>query len=123
MESERKNRMDQKKGNGSAVSGKMIAAALIPIAVLTAMILFLFGPGQSLLNTGIALPEVTIERIEFQEGKIVANVRNTGPQEIEISMADVNDRIIPAAVEPSKIISRLAEARVIIPFSWSPGVP
>jgi zinc transporter, ZIP family len=123
MESEKKNRMDQTKRNGAAVSGKMIAAALIPIAVLTAMILFLFGPGQSLLNTGIALPEVTIERIEFQEGKIVANVRNTGPEEIEISMADVNDRIIPAAVEPSKIISRLAEAKVIIPFSWSPGVP
>jgi len=115
--------MDATKGNGVAFSGKMIAAAFIPIAVLAGMIVFLFGPGQSLLNTGIALPEVTIERIEFQEGKIVANVRNTGPGEIEISQADINDRIIPAAVEPSKILPRLAEARVIIPFSWNPGVP
>ncbi|HKZ61151.1 MAG TPA: divalent cation transporter [Nitrososphaera sp.] len=123
MEREEENRMDATKGNGVAFSGKMIAAAFIPIAVLAGMIVFLFGPGQSLLNTGIALPEVTIERIEFQEGKIVANVRNTGPGEIEISQADINDRIIPAAVEPSKILPRLAEARVIIPFSWNPGVP
>jgi zinc transporter ZupT len=108
----------------TASKGKMIAIALIPIAVLAGMIVFLFGPGQSLLNTGIPLPDVTIERIEFHEGnKIVAYVRNTGPEEIEIAQADVNDRIIPAAVEPSKTLPRLAEARVIIPFSWNPGVP
>ena len=123
MEREEENRMDPTKGNGVASGGKMIAAAFIPIAVLAGMIVFLFGPGQSLLNTGIALPEVTIERFEFQEGKIIANVRNTGPEEIEISQADINDRIIPAAVESSKILPRLAEARVIIPFSWNPGVP
>ena len=118
------NRIDAAKEKKSAISsGKMIAAALIPIVVLAGMIVFLFGPGQSLLNTGIPLPDVTIERIEFQEGKIVAHVRNTGPEEIEIAQADVNDRIIPAAVEPSKILPRLAEARVIIPFSWNPGVP
>lgn len=108
----------------TASKAKMIAVALIPIAVLAGMIVFLFGPGQSLLNTGIPLPDVTIERIEFHEGdKIVAYVRNTGPEEIEIAQADVNDRIIPAAVEPSKTLPRLAEAKVIIPFSWNPGVP
>ena len=108
----------------TASKGKTIVIALIPIAVLAAMIAFLFGPGQSLLNTGIPLPEVTIERIEFHEGnKIVAYVRNTGPEQIEIVQADVNDRIIPAAVEPSKTLERLADANVIIPFDWNPGVP
>lgn len=104
--------------------GKIIAIALIPIVLLAGMIAFLFGPGQSLLNTGIPLPEVTIERIEFHEGnKVVAYVRNTGPEQIEIVQADVNDRIIPAAIEPSKTLPRLAEAKVIIPFTWNPGVP
>jgi ZIP family zinc transporter len=120
-EEQEKSRVDATK---TTSRGKMIAIALIPIAVLAGMIVFLFGPGQSLLNTGIPLPDVTIERIEFHEGnKIVAYVRNTGPEEIEIAQADVNDRIIPAAVEPSKTLSRLAEAKVIIPFSWNPGVP
>jgi len=113
------NRADTKKIS----SGKMIAIALIPIAVLAGMIVFLFGPGQSLLNAGIPLPEVTIERIEFQEREVVAYVRNTGPEEIEIVQADINDRIIPAAVEPSKILPRLAEAKVIVPFNWIAGVP
>lgn len=113
------NRADTRKVS----SGKMIAIALIPIAVLAGMIVFLFGPAQSLLNAGIPLPEVTIERIEFQEGKVVAYVRNTGPEEIEIVQADVNDRIIPAAVEPSKILPRLAEAKVMVPFDWIAGVP
>ena len=102
----------------------MLAIAVIPLVVLGAMILFLFGPGQELLNTGIPLPDVTIERIEFHEGnRIVAYVRNTGPETIVIALADVNDRIVPAAIEPSWTLPRLAEAKVIIPFPWNPGVP
>lgn len=119
-EEQAKNRTDAIK---TASRSKTIAIALIPIAALAVMIVFLFGPGQSLLNTGIPLPEVTIERIEFQENKVVAYVRNTGPEEIEIVQADINDRIIPAAIEPSKTLPRLAEAKVIIPFDWNAGVP
>ena len=114
------NRMDR---NRKSSRKKIITIALIPLFVLGAMIVFLFGPGQSFLNTGIPLPEITIERTEFQEGKIVAYIRNTGPEEVEIAQADINDRITPAAIEPSKTLSRLAEAKVIVPFSWNPGVP
>ena len=102
---------------------KMISIALIPLVVLAGMIIFLFGPGQTLINTGIPLPDVTIERIEFHEGKIISLIRNTGPETIEISQADVNDRITAAAIEPSKTLARLAEAKVIIPFNWNEGVP
>src|SRR5688500_13009450 len=106
-----RNEGPENRANTRKVSrGKMIAIALLPIAVLAAMIVFLVGPAHSLLNAGIPLPEVTIQRIELQEGKVVAYVRNTGPEEIEIAQADVNDRIIPAAVEPSRILPRLAEA-------------
>ena len=114
------NRMDR---NRKSSRKKIITIALIPLLVLGGMIVFLFGPGQSFLNTGIPLPEITIERTEFQEGKIVVYIRNTGPEEIEIAQADINDRITPAAIEPSKTLSRLAEAKVIVPFSWNPGVP
>ncbi|MFL6369002.1 MAG: ZIP family metal transporter [Nitrososphaeraceae archaeon] len=102
----------------------MICIALIPIVVLAGMIVFLFGPGQSfLLNSGNSLPEITIERIQFQDGKIVALLRNTGPMAVTVAQADVNDRIQPAAIEPSKNLSRLAVAKVIIPFSWNRGEP
>ena len=114
------NRADK---NTKSSRKKIIAIALIPLLVLGGMIIFLFGPGQSFLNKGISLPEITIERTEFQEGKIIAYIRNTGPEQTEIAQADINDRITPAAIEPGKTLSRLAEAKVIIPFSWTPGVP
>jgi len=101
----------------------MIASAAIPLVVLGAMIAFLLWPGNGLLNIGISLPNVTIERIEFLDGRVVAYVRNTGPQPIEIAQADINDRILPAAIEPSKALERFAEAKVVIPFHWIEGQP
>jgi zinc transporter ZupT len=101
----------------------MIVIALIPLIVLSGMLVFLLGPGMSILNIGIPLPEITIEKIEFQNDKIVAYIRNTGPEGVEIAQADINDRMIPSAIEPSKTLSRLAEAKVIVPFSWIAGVP
>ena len=107
------------------ISGKkLIAFAIIPFIVLTAMILFLFSPiGQSFLNSGVPMPEVTIEKIEFQEGRIVAFIRNTGPVDITIAQADINDRIHLAAIEPSRSLPRLTEAQVIIPFPWNTAEP
>jgi zinc transporter ZupT len=88
------------------------------------MIVFIFGPGQQFLGTGTPLPEISIERIEFQEGgKIIAFIRNTGPIDVTVAQADVNDRIQQAAIEPSKELARLAEAKVIIPFPWNQGEP
>ncbi len=102
---------------------KTIVIAIIPLLALSGMIAFLFGPGQTLLNTGTSLPSVTIERIEFHEGEIISLIRNTGPESIEIAQADVNDRITAAAIEPGKSLARFAEAKITIPFPWEPGVP
>src|SRR5215210_1841598 len=103
-------------------SAKMLAVALVPLVVLVAMIGFIFGPGQQFLGVGTPLPEISIERIEFQEGgKIIAFIRNTGPIDVTVAQADVNDRIQAAAIEPGKELQRLAEAKVIIPFPWNRG--
>src|ERR687889_1473581 len=120
MESD-ENRINRNKKKTSRK--KMIVIALIPFIVLSGMLVFLLGPGMSILNMGIPLPEITIEKIEFQNNKVIAYIRNTGPEEIEVAQADINDRIIPAAIEPSKSLSRLAEAKVIVPFPWNAGVP
>ncbi|MGH9984044.1 MAG: ZIP family metal transporter [Nitrososphaeraceae archaeon] len=98
--------------------------AFVPIVVLAGMIIFLLSPyGQSLINTGIPLPQVTIEKVEFHENQILAYIRNTGPLEIVVSQADVNDRIQSAAIEPDSKIPRLNDAKVMIPFPWIPGTP
>ena len=71
-----------------------------------------------------AATRISIEKVEFLDNNmIVAFVRNTGPSEITIAQADVNDRIYPAAVEPGGTLTRLADAKVIIPFVWNTGEP
>lgn len=104
----------------------VIVAAIIPFIVLAVMIFLLFSPTlQSFINSGIPLPEIAIEKIEFRENpsQIIAFIRNAGPTEITIAMADVNDRIHAAAIEPGKTLSRLSDAKVIIPFFWNPAEP
>jgi zinc transporter, ZIP family len=105
---------------------RTVVAAFIPLVVLAIMIFLLFSSTfQSFINTGVPLPEVAIEKIQFQESpsQIVAFIRNVGQTEITIAQADVNDRIHAAAIEPSKILSRLSDAKVTIPFFWNPAVP
>ena len=111
-------------GGNHALRKTPLILAFVPIVVLAAMIIFLLSPyGQSLINTGIPLPQITIEKVEFQNNQILASIRNTGPLEVVVSQADVNDRIQSAAVEPSSKIPRLGEAKVMIPFPWIPGTP
>jgi zinc transporter, ZIP family len=120
LSSEGKNTM-----TGKRLSQKTsMILAFIPIVVLAGMLIFLLSPyGQSLINAGTPLPQVTIEKIEFHDNQILASIRNTGPLEVVVSQADVNDRIQSAAIEPSSRIPRLAEAKVTIPFPWIPGTP
>jgi zinc transporter, ZIP family len=101
-----------------------LVLAIIPLIILAGMIYFLLSPyGQNLINMGVPLPEVTIEKVEFHENQVVAFIRNTGPEQVTISQADVNDRIQSAAIEPSQVLPRLSEAKVIIPFLWNTAEP
>src|SRR5574342_94738 len=102
---------------------KLIASALIPILALGVMIAYIFGPGSNLLGFGVTLPEISIEKIEFLDSKIIATVRNTGHLNVEVAQADINDRIQPAAIEPDKFLNRFETAKVIIPFEWNEKEP
>ena len=115
--------------NTKATKGKRrkiasLVLAITPLIILAGMIYFLSSPfGQNLINTGVPLPEVTIEKVEFHENQVVAFIRNTGPEQVMISQADINDRIQSAAIEPSQVLPRLSEAKVIIPFFWNTAEP
>ena len=102
---------------------RTIVSGLIPFGFLIIMILYLVGPSSSLLEFGVSLPEITIEKVEFVDSEIHVTVRNTGPIPVEIVMADVNDRIQPAAIEPDKSLERFESALVRIPFSWNKAEP
>ena len=103
---------------------KSILFGVVPFIVIGAMIVFLFNSSGILFQNSVKpLPEVSIEKVEFTNGGIVAFIRNTGPSVTTIAQADVNDRIHPAAIEPGATLTKLAQAKVIIPFVWNVGEP
>ena len=109
---------------GSKTSkGKLVASGVIPFAFVILLIVYLFGSSGDLLDVGVSLPEVTIEKIDFVAGEIQATVRNTGHIPVEVVMADVNDRIQPAAIEPDRFLNRFETALVRIPFEWNESEP
>ncbi|HSB50074.1 MAG TPA: divalent cation transporter, partial [Nitrosopumilaceae archaeon] len=57
------------------------------------------------------------------DSEIRATVRNTGPIPVEVVMADINDRIQPAAIEPDRFLERYETALVRIPFAWNEAEP
>lgn len=102
---------------------KMVASGLIPFVFVILMIAYIFGPGSTILDLGVPLPEITIEKVDFVDSEIQVTVRNTGPIPVDVVMADINDRIQPAAIEPDKHLERYETALVRIPFEWNEAEP
>ena len=102
---------------------KIAISAIAPIVLLAILIVFLLGPASTFLQFGIVLPEISIEKVEFIENEIQATVRNTGPIDVNVVVADVNDRIQPAAIEPDTHLEKFETALVRIPFDWNEGQP
>jgi zinc transporter ZupT len=109
--------------NSKPSKGKIIASGIIPFAFLILLMAYIFGPGSDLLDLGVPLPEITMEKIDFVKSEIQVTVRNTGPIPVEVVMADVNDRIQPAAIEPDRFLERYETALVRIPFEWNVAEP
>ncbi len=103
--------------------GKIILSGIIPFAFLILLMAYIFGPGSDLLDLGVPLPEITMEKVDFVDSEIRVTVRNTGPIPVEIVMADINDRIQPAAIEPDRFLERYETALVRIPFAWNEAEP
>ena len=102
---------------------KIAISAIAPIVLLAILIAFLLGPASTFLQFGIVLPDISIEKVEFTENEIRATVRNTGPIDVNVVVADVNDRIQPAAIEPDSHLKRFETGLVRIPYDWNAGQP
>ena len=102
---------------------RLVASGVIPFGLVVLLVAYVAGSGQDLLELGVSLPEVTIEKVDFVDYEIQATIRNTGPMPVQVVMADVNDRIHPAAVEPDGFLERYETALVRIPFVWNEAEP
>ena len=60
-------------------NAKTAVSVIVPFVLLAVMIGYVFGPGSELIDFGVILPEISIEKVEFVDSEIIATVRNTGP--------------------------------------------
>jgi zinc transporter ZupT len=103
---------------------KIVFFGIVPFAILSMMIVLILSyPSLFFSGQFMVVPEISIEKVEFEPLKIIATVSNTGRSEVSIVQADVNDRIHSAAMEPDNTLKRFESARVIIPFTWNEGQP
>ena len=49
---------------------KVIASGIIPFVFIILMMIYIFGPGADLLDFGVVLPEITIEKVDFIDSEI-----------------------------------------------------
>lgn len=106
------------------MNAHLVTLAALPIVILAGTVYYLLGPGTEFLQIGEPLPDLTVEYVEFKPHTIIVKVRNTGPDQIVIAQADVNDRPWPATISPSNILNRLESATVKIKnFQWVEGRP
>ena len=104
----------------SSIQKKYISG-ILPLAFIIIMVIY-FNTVQ-IIEFGVQLPEIFIENIDFLDTEILVTVRNVGHTSIKIAMADINDRIQPAAVEPDNKLERFEVALVRIPFAWNESEP
>ena len=101
--------------------------ALLPVALLAAMVYLFATFGGRIVGTSAVPPDalgvVEIERMSFRQGGIAVSIVNSGPVEMSIAQVTVNDHMWGFSADPSPTISRLGRATVSIPYPWIAGEP
>ncbi|MEA2446915.1 MAG: zinc transporter, family [Actinomycetota bacterium] len=97
--------------------------ALAPLA-LVAVLLFGFVALDPLggLRSGPPVEEVSFERTKLEPGSIELEIRNDGPDPVNVVQVLVNDSYWTFTISDAKL-DRLEAATVRIPYPWDEGLP
>ena len=103
---------------------KVVAAAILPIALVGVMVAWFAGGGSRLLSlTPAPIEKLAFERVRFGPQEIVAQVRNEGPEPLHVGQIMVNDAIWDFSIAPDRTLSRFGAATISIPYDWIEGEP
>jgi zinc transporter ZupT len=104
----------------------LLVSALIPLALLAALVAIFFFTNPLALFKADGLPPIeslTLERIELRPGQFVVTVFNSGPHPITISQVSVDDAFWQYEISPARPLPRLGRATITIPYDWMKGEP
>jgi zinc transporter ZupT len=117
----------EKGAQGKTTKARLLLLGLAPLAILGVVVAFFFVGGSIILSPlttyNAPIESVSIDRVILHDGQIVLTVINTGPTEVTVAQVLVNDAIWDANISPSRTLSRLARATILIPYQWVEGEP
>ena len=107
--------------------GRLIALGVAPLVALAIILVaFLVGGSTILAPLGVAnipVEKIDIERIQLEQGRILAYAVNSGPGEVTIAQVFVNEAMWYAEVTPSSTVPRLGRVTLSIPYNWVEAEP
>lgn len=109
----------------SSFGWKKGVLTLLPVVVLGVLVTMFvqFNPIQELTGGQPPVEKLSVQRHNLQPGEIQLKVVNSGPQPLTIAQVQVNEAYWSFAIEPSRTIDRLEEAKITIPFHWTKDEP
>ena len=109
--------------NGGIGGAPAWALGLVPLALIALALgafALLGGPGLG-ERTGPPVEELAIEKTILRPGEIELEVRNDGPDAVEIAQVAVNDGFAAFAAEGGRRIGRLGSTTIEIAYPWIEG--
>jgi len=101
--------------------------ALVPIALLVAVVSLFSARGGSLLElVGENPPPADafdVRRVEFSPGEIRIRVTNPQREDLTIAAVTVDDAVVPYSVDGSATLRRLRSSTIVVPYDWVEGDP
>ncbi|MGH7426014.1 MAG: ZIP family metal transporter, partial [Candidatus Methylomirabilales bacterium] len=112
-------------GSQRAGGARRAGLALIPIALMGALVAFLLARGPTGIFPGDFPPveDLAVERTTLVPGEIKLSVRNGGPSPVTIAQVLVDEAYWEHSVSPSRTLGRLEAATITIPYPWVKGEP
>lgn len=109
----------------TARAPRRVALALIPLALLAGLVVFLVTLGPRGIFPGDFPPveDLTIDRVTFRPDEMKVTVTNGGPSSVTISQVLVDEAYWEHQVEPSRTVRRLGTATITLPYPWVEGEP
>jgi ZIP family zinc transporter len=102
----------------------MWLTALVPLALLAALIAIIVRTGPADQLRGEAVPPIerlAIERAVLRSDGIVLTVLNDGPDPVTIAQVTVDDAYWAFTASPRSVLNHLGRTTVSIPYPWVEG--
>ncbi len=103
----------------TALNARTIALALLPFALLAAVIAIFLATNAGVQTSAATPPgNLDFERVLLRDGQIVVTIVNSGNTALTIAQASVDDAIWEYKIEPGRTLQRLERATITLDYPW-----